>query len=192
MRIDEYNVAVLLQKNVNEAYLYLYKRLYAPLCNFAVSYVKNRAAADDIVQEMFVSLLSIEKKFSDYQEIKFYLYRAVKNRSINYLRHEVVKEGYRDEFSESYEESNTFYPKMLEEDVYSNLIYAIENLPPKCKSVIRLTMEGYKITEIAEKLSISSDTVKEHKSNAKNKLKATFKRIDKVFIQIIWITGNLL
>lgn len=190
MQINEENVIDLLQRNVNDAFFFLYKKMYGSLCSFSFYYIRNSDVANDIVQDIFVSLLDINKEFSSYSELKFYLYKAVKNRSINHLRHEAVKEGYSNELVKSYEDPDLFYSKMLEEDVYSNLIFAINHLPPKCKSVIKLTMEGYKTTEIAEKLSISSETVKEHKSNAKNKLKASFKSIDKVFI-IIWIISNL-
>lgn len=192
MTVDEDNVIGLMKKNVNDAYFFIYKKMYVPLCNFATYYVKNSEAADDIVQEVFVSLLNIKREFNDYQEFKFYLYKSVKNKSINYIRHELIKEYYSDgAFTVYEEENNTFYDRMLEEDVYSNLVFAIEELPPKCKSVINLTMEGYKTNEIAERLSISHETVKEHKSTAKNKLRATFKRIDKIYIIILWIISSL-
>lgn len=192
MQIDESNIIKLLQNNVNEAYFYLYKRLYAPLCSFALYYVHDRETVDDIVQELFVSLLTTKKEFTDYQELKFYLYKAVKNKSINHIRHQTIKEDFSNELLKFHDENDLFYSRMLEEDIYSNLVSAIENLPPKCKSVMQLTMEGYKIIEIADKLSISSEMVKEHKSLAKNKLRATLKSIDKIYIIImLWIISNL-
>lgn len=184
MEVTDDNIIKLLQKNANDAYFYIYKKLYAPLCSFAIYYLHNKEAADDIVQEVFVSLLDNKKKFSDYQELRYYMYKTVKNKSLNYIRHEFVKDGYCDDSVMSHMESDSFHRRMLEEDVYSNLIFAIEKLPPKCKTVVKLTMEGYKTTEIAEKLSITSDTVKEHKSNAKNRLREVFKHIDKIYFII--------
>ena len=63
-----------------------------------------------------------------------------------------------------------FWEKVLEEDVYANLMAAIEQLPPQCRLVMQLTLEGLKISEIASRLRISEDTVKEHKKNGKQKL----------------------
>lgn len=196
MKVNEDNIIKLLQKNLNEAYFYLYKKLYAPLSSFAFNYIRNKNAANDIVQEIFVSLLTTKKKFESYDELKFYLYKAVKNKSINYIRFCSVRDNFNNSDIEMQifdgEDENFFFQQILEEDVYSNLLNAIDQLPPQMKSVIQLTMEGYKIAEIANKLSISSSTVKEHKSLAKNRLRGIIKRIDQIYIFIIlWIISNL-
>ena len=62
-----------------------------------------------------------------------------------------------------------------EEDVYARLMTAIDTLPPQCRVVMQLTLEGLTGNEIAQRLQISPDTVKEHKSNGKQKLAVLLK-----------------
>ena len=81
-----------------------------------------------------------------------------------------VRDRYQRELLDTASEMGSFWEKVLEEDVYANLMAAIEQLPPQCRLVMQLTLEGLKISEIASRLRISEDTVKEHKKNGKQKL----------------------
>lgn len=63
-----------------------------------------------------------------------------------------------------------FFDRVLEVDVYAELVAAICQLPPQCRKVMELTLEGHKIAEIASLLHISVETAKDHKQNGKKKL----------------------
>ena len=54
--------------------------------------------------------------------------------------------------------------------MYAHLMAAIDTLPPQCRLVMQLSLEGLKISEIAAQLHISEETVKDHKKNGKRKL----------------------
>ena len=97
-------------------------------------------------------------------------YSALKNRCVSYFRKQQVRDRYQRELLDTASEMGSFWEKVLEEDVYANLMAAIEQLPPQCRLVMQLTLEGLKISEIASRLRISEDTVKEHKKNGKQKL----------------------
>ena len=101
---------------------------------------------------------------------KYFLYSALKNRCVSYFRKQQVRDRYQRELLGTASEMGSFWEKVLEEDVYANLMAAIEQLPPQCRLVMQLTLEGLKISEIASRLRISEDTVKEHKKNGKQKL----------------------
>ena len=81
-----------------------------------------------------------------------------------------MRDRYQRELLDTASEMDSFWEKVLEEDVYANLMAAIEQLPPQCRLVMQLTLEGLKISEIASRLRIYEDTVKEHKKNGKQKL----------------------
>ena len=111
----------------------------------------------------FVALISGD-------EVKYFLYSALKNRCVSHFRKQQVRDRYQRELLDTASEIGSFWEKVLEEDVYANLMAAIEQLPPQCRLVMQLTLEGLKISEIASRLRISEDTVKEHKKNGKQKL----------------------
>ena len=66
--------------------------------------------------------------------------------------------------------------------VSAHLMAAIEVLPPQCRLVMKCSLEGLRIAEIADRLRISEETVKEHKQNGKRKL---VKMLDNPFLEAV-------
>lgn len=158
----------LLTRNDDRAYQYLYRKYYAALKSFAIHYVADEAVAMDLIQDIFIGLLGNDKHFEDLNDVKLYLYTSLKNRCISYLRQQKVRDKYVLEIRN--EEEEFFWDQVLEEDVYAELMAAIQQLPPQCSKVMQLVLEGHKVAEIAGILELSAETVKDHKSNGKKKL----------------------
>lgn len=154
----------------NRAYRHLFSVYYTALNSLACHYVKDEQAAADLVQEVFVSLLESSRRFEEVDEVKYFLYSALKNRCISYYRKQKVRDKYKQVVLRDGDLSEQFWEKVLEEDVYAHLMSAIDTLPPQCRLVMRLSLEGLKISEIAAQLHISEETVKDHKKNGKRKL----------------------
>ena len=57
-----------------------------PLIRFAYSYVGSSAVAEDLMEDGLADVLMKGKRFTDEAHFKAYLYKAVRNRCINYLR----------------------------------------------------------------------------------------------------------
>lgn len=164
MRIpnEELLLHYLVQKD-NRAFRRLYDVYYVALKSLAGQYVKDDQVADDLVQEVFISLLESTHHFTSGDEIKYFLYSALKNRCVNHFRKQQVRDRYQREVLDTAHEADNFWERVLEEDVYANLMASIEQLPPQCRLVMQFTMEGLKISEIASRMRISEDTVKDHK-----------------------------
>lgn len=159
-----------LEQKDNRAYRHLYNVYYSALKALANYYVKDDQAAADLVQEVFISLLESAYQFKTGDEVKYFLYSALKNRCISYCRKQNIRNKYQQEVLSNNDRLEYFWEKVLEEDVYANLMAAIETLPPKCRLVMLLSLEGLKISEIAAQLHISEETVKDHKKAGKRKL----------------------
>lgn len=181
-KINEENIVEQLKQGNNDAYEFLYAHYFIGLKSFCNSYVKNDGIADDTVQGLFVSLLDSDLKFRTLPELKLYLYKSVKNRAIDSIRHQKVRLNHSDKTLAEMDTEQDFFHRMLEYDTYASLAHAIEMLPPKCSEVMRLSLEGYKMSEIAEKMHISVDTVNEHKINARRKLKVIIKKFDMLIV----------
>lgn len=171
-----------LARKDNKAYQQLYDMYYIALKSLAHYYIRDYSQAADMVQEVFISLLESNRSFSSLEEIKYFLYNALKNRCISHLRKQKVRDKYRQETLQSEQDIEHFWEKVLEEDVYANLMTAIATLPPQCRTVMQLSVEGLKISEIAGRMQISEDTVKEYKKNGKSKLARI---LDNPFLHLI-------
>lgn len=71
------------RRGSEEAMERLYERLKLPLLKTAALLTGDAAAAEDIVQEVFMNLV---RSKSGIRNVKAYLYRAVSNRARNYFR----------------------------------------------------------------------------------------------------------
>lgn len=171
-----------LSQKDNRAYRHLYSVYYTALKTLACYYVKDEEVAADLVQEVFVSLLEVPHRFETADEVKYFLYSALKNRCISYFRKQKVRDKYRLSVLRADEPLEHFWEKVLEEDVYAHLMAAIETLPPQCRLVMQLSLQGLKISEIAAQLHISEETVKDHKKNGKRKLAGL---LDNPFLSIL-------
>ena len=165
----------LLARKDNRAYQYLYRCYYVALRDLAFYYVKDNEVAEDFVQDVFIALLESDYKFSGEEEVKLFLYSSLKNKCISYFRKQKVREEYHQQMLATQNDSEHFWDKVLEEDVYAQLMAAIETLPSQCKLVMQMTLEGVKIADIAARMKISVDTVKEYKANGKKKLAVKLK-----------------
>jgi RNA polymerase sigma-70 factor (ECF subfamily) len=70
-----------------QVYSTLFRELYLPLREFAATYAGNAALADEIVQEVFLDLWIRRAKWSPRFGVRAYLFRAVRNRATDTLRH---------------------------------------------------------------------------------------------------------
>lgn len=160
----------LLSKQDNEAYHYLYRQFYIGLKAVANYYTHDDLVADDLVQEVFISMLDGNQNFSNLNDVKYFLYAALKNKCFNHIRNRKIREKYVQENLSLQNEADNYWDQVLKEDVYSILYNAIQTLPPQCRQVMLLSLDGMKLSEIAEKMQISLDTVKEYRGNGKKKL----------------------
>ena len=151
-----------------EAFKILYEEFFHALLAIACKYVESEVAKD-IVQDTFFKLWTTPHKFSATTDLRFYLYRSVQNQCLNYIRNKKVEDRYRDRVEVVSEDF--FYNTVLEEEIFIRLRQAIDELPEKYRNVINLNLEGLSDKEIAEKLEITIDAVKQQKKRGKEQLK---------------------
>ena len=104
------------------------------------------------------------------------MYKAVKNSCLNTIRHQGLKDRYA-EVALHEEELESFWDHILETELFELLLGVFNELPPACREVYRLSLEGKKHEEIAEILQITVNTVKKHKNNANHYMRERLKHI---------------
>ena len=75
---------------MKERFKHIFDTHYAGMIDFALWYLNDRSTAEDVVQQVFTSVWEKRDKLLQSENIQFYLFRSVKNRSLNYLREEVT------------------------------------------------------------------------------------------------------
>jgi RNA polymerase sigma-70 factor (family 1) len=150
----------------------IFDKYFSGLIRFANRYVLNSAIAEDIVQGVFIELW--EKRATIFlidNSIQAYLYLAVKNRCLNEIRNQHIKDTINLRYSlallvaRNDNHEHTSYEK--------ELTNAINRLPPVVRLTINLRyFEGKSVHEISSMLRVSKNTVKTNLKTAKSKLKS--------------------
>lgn len=151
----------------------IYHSHFNAMCNLANRIVKDRDAAKDIVQELFVKLWRSPDDLSLILNAKAYLYKATANAAINYLakaRRTVSIEQVK--ASPAVNPDETISLKALEKKI----IEVLDDLPPKCRAIFMLSrFEGMRYREIADHLGISVKTVENQMGIALSKMRDNLK-----------------
>jgi RNA polymerase sigma-70 factor, ECF subfamily len=155
------------------AYQVLFNEYYAELCRFALLYTKDKDAAEEVVQNFFVQFWIKKDNISISSSIKSYMYSAVRNASFNYLRDKKKLSSIDDniDYFENLISKEDNQNDIDLKDLNIKISAAIEDLPPKCRDIFKLSrVENLTYREIAEKLSISQKTVENQIGIALKKL----------------------
>jgi RNA polymerase sigma-70 factor (ECF subfamily) len=147
----------------------LFFRLHGRLVLFSLKFTGDMQAAKDIVQDTFLSLW--EKADEINVSPKAYLFQAVKNTSLNYIRHTKISNNAKEQIlaqinlieQNVYTDFNNPYFSLLELELEEKIEKVINTLPPKSLEVFNLRREEHlKNKEIAERLGVSVKAVEKH------------------------------
>lgn len=142
------------------AFELVFNEYYGTLRSYAFRFVDEIEEADEIVQDVFVKFWEKCEKIAPGSSVKSYLYRSVHNTALNHLKHQKVKDAYRQYVIGFMEEAVEDTGESGKEDVQKRILEEINNLPPRCSEIFKLSrFEGLKYREIAEHLEISIKTV---------------------------------
>ncbi len=143
----------------------LFRRYYQALVMFAMKYV-DKPEAEDIVQELFVSLWEKKENFLSYPSFCVFLYNSVRNTCLNRIKHQKVEEKFIHYSLSNEKDTEELDYEMMEEDLYRQLFQAVDELPVCCRKIFLMHLEGMKNEDIADCLKLSVQTVKTQKKRA--------------------------
>ncbi|WP_420581796.1 RNA polymerase sigma-70 factor [Reichenbachiella sp.] len=143
----------------------VFKDYYQQLSAFAYSYVESHEIAEEIVQDTFTNVWSKSDRIEIRTAVKSYLYGAVRNACLNYLKHKKIERRYEEQ--EQWK-TESFETDFLELDELQNEIDAgLAQLPEKCRQIFEMSrFEEKKYKEIAEELGLSIKTVENQMGRA--------------------------
>jgi RNA polymerase sigma-70 factor (ECF subfamily) len=145
------------------------------LCDLAYNMVRDQQAAQDIVQEVFLSLWKNRARLDFGEKIRNYLFRATAHQALNHLRSSRRLIRFPEVLAEKLEASADTEGVQYKE-LELRVREAIDRLPDKCRVIYLLSrQEGLKYSEIAETLGLSVKTVENQMGIALGKLRDDLK-----------------
>lgn len=131
--------------------------------NYAYSIAKSDYAAEEITQEVFIKLWKSEHLLTDVKNLNAYIYTISKNYALNHLRKATSDLKLTEEVMRVTEVERNTTDSDVQVSEYRKLIHsAICQLSPQRRLVYQLKEDGHNYDEIANRLNLSRNTVKNH------------------------------
>ncbi|WP_202701787.1 RNA polymerase sigma-70 factor [Flavobacterium sp. UGB4466] len=178
------------------AFTYFYDKYFRRIQSFSIQFIYDKDEAENLAQEAFLNLWQNRKDIESLNGIPSYLYTYAKSKCLNMIRHNKVKDKFKNDLLNQKEREldveilNSVQFDTLELTELERLIQeSISDLPPKTRAVfIKKRFENKKNVEIAEEMQVTLKAVEAHMTKALKILKT--KLSDYLFLIFILIYNN--
>lgn len=185
---EEYNLLKKVAHGNERALEKLYQLYSVKIYNTILSYTKNEEDAQELLQDVFVTIYNSAKKFESKSKVSTWIYRITVNKSIDFTRKKSTKNRKgllslykRDSVELDHDISDFVHPGVeLERQEDSKLLFkVIDELPEKQKTAFILTqIDGLQQNEVADIMETSRKAVESLVQRAKANLR---KELEKYF-----------
>ncbi|MAZ28304.1 MAG: RNA polymerase sigma-70 factor [Cytophagaceae bacterium] len=167
------------------AYAHLLKLYHKRLFAYVLTLTHNHAAAEDIIQNVFLKLWEYRDKLDPDYSLKNFLYRSCYNEFVNHYKKNKRITYFDKVYLETVESVIHDSDINLLERKKEVVFHEVSLLPDKCAEVFMLSKrEGLTNAEIAEYLNLSVKTVEGHLSKAYTQLR---KRLGVKIMSILFL-----
>ena len=158
-----------LRKGNKDVFKALFHQYYPLLAKFSHRYIYDDDACEDLIQDVFATLWE-KRKTLEIRSLKSYLFVALKNKCLGYLRHCNVKDRHEVFLIEAYMESSDELD--LDIELIKKIKQCLADLPDKMREIFEKKYTiGLTAAEIAEDMDISVNTVNTYLKRAKNRIR---------------------
>jgi RNA polymerase sigma-70 factor (ECF subfamily) len=156
---------------ITTMYLKFWKELYI----VAFRRLRDEAQVEDILQDLFLSLLESNYDLENENAVRALLHARLKSRIIDFFRKALLKVTYENREALKTEAAPlSSDDRLMNRELESVVLQEINNLPEKMKEIFLLSREEMLSNdEIADRLNISNKTVRNQLSTALKRIKTT-------------------
>lgn len=174
-KISDLELVHLVKEGNKKAFDELYERYWETIYDIAYKKLRDEDNAKDIVHDIYIHIWSKQDELTIEKSFIAYLYTCLRNKIIDHLRKEAFRtkqlETLRYTLSEA---DNSTIEQLISKELENQIEVNVNCLPDKMQEVYRLSREEeLSIDEIAEKLSVSRQTVKNQISSALKRLRSS-------------------
>ncbi|RYU92121.1 RNA polymerase sigma-70 factor [Mucilaginibacter terrigena] len=185
----------LLAQDNDMAFKILYNRYASYLYRTATGRLNNEVIAQDLVQEVFVSLYNNRHNLGHITELKGWLYACLRNRILNEIRNEQLHLRHHEQMAlktTAVTQTYDSYDLHVLEQQYKK---ALSQLSGRSREVFLLSREQHLSNkDIADKLQVSLKAIEKHITSALKIMRrelVTRRLLISPFLLIAWL-GNIL
>lgn len=140
------------------AFQELFDRYYAPLCRFAEFWIRDSTSAEEVVLDVYTHIWQHAAKLRVTGSVRAYLFRAVRNRSLNHIRDNRFSYVPFEELGDIF--AGPGESQIETEEMLELVAEAVSQLPDRCREVfLKSRSEELSNAEIALRMEISVNTV---------------------------------
>jgi len=168
MELENESIGTLLAQKDETAFEQVFKTHFKRLHAYAFTILRDEEEAEEMVQQVFFKLWERNENLTLTGSVSAYLYRAVHNESLNYLKHQKVRSNH--QLHVAYSMKNEVeHPakKVMAGELEKKIHTALNELPEQCRTIFQMSrFDELKYREIADKLGISVKTVENQMGKA--------------------------
>lgn len=149
-----------LRDGSKEAFRSLFDAFGPKIHAFALSYLKNNADAEELLQDVFLKLWEVRASLDISKNIKSFLFKICINLIYDFIRRKNIEKAYLDYSVNNRSYSDNTWNEIVYNDMLSNLNHLVAGMPEQRQRIFRLSKEeGLSNDEIAEQLNLSRRTI---------------------------------
>ena len=154
------------------AFRELYDRSWNRLYSFAISWLKSGILAEDVVQDIFLKLWIRRAELNAIKNADNYLFILCRNAVLNLMEKNAVRQKGGEEIASSLESPLLPDAALQLKEMKTTINQLVEKLPTQQRLIYKMSREeGLTHDEIAQRLGILKETVKNHMVRALNTLR---------------------
>jgi RNA polymerase sigma-70 factor (family 1) len=146
-----------------QAFAVFYKKMFPGLFQLSYKMLDNKSEAEDIVADTFIKFWKSRQQFTSLPETAAWLRRTTRNATLDYLKHQQVKNRKEAEVAARNYPQEEFTVTDIFAELLQEIYHQIEQLPPRGKEIFKLRyLGGFSNEEIAQQLGINNQSVRDH------------------------------
>ena len=182
-------LVTLLKNGDEQAFAEIYRRYAEKLAGFAGTKLYSLDDARDILHDVFVKLWENREQLYITSNLQSYLYAVVRHKVVDKIRKNITREEYASAAQSFGELCERNSDRQLElKELQQTIDRSLDQLSPRVKEIYKLSREGgFSNREIAEKLNLSEQTVKNQLSSALKHLRQNLNGITAFAFAAWWL-----
>ncbi|HTD39113.1 MAG TPA: RNA polymerase sigma-70 factor [Mucilaginibacter sp.] len=188
MELSELRLIDLAAEGSEMAFEKFFKTYFKSLHAYALVMLQDEIMAEEIVQQVFYRIWERKEQFRVHTSVKAFLYKAVYNECLNYLKHQKHKANHQNHvwYANRNSISNENAAMRVElSELETRLQKAMNELPEQCRTIFYMSrFDELKYREIANQMGLSIKTVEAQMGKA---LKALRKKLVDFLPILIWL-----
>jgi RNA polymerase sigma-70 factor (family 1) len=160
--LSDLQLVDLLKGDNEAAFTEIYGRYAEKLTGFASSKLYGLEDSRDVIHDVFVKLWEERKQLKVDRNLEAYLFTLIRYRIIDKIRKNITREGYAEMvLALRISHQSEIEQQITAKEIRQHMEAALEKLSPRVKEIYNLSREeNLTITEIAQRLQLSEQTVK--------------------------------